>query len=218
MLLKRIEGDITQVTSFEVLVCFRRLVILHSRTDSADAGDVVEQCYALLEGILTLQEKLDTISWNLSKAAILQEFCALASTFMDSITWSSKFLERPLYLLFLLTIESSRLLRKFYANDDRSLIASALEIFKAILPHISPIHLSHVKYIALSSLIDIDDLHYRTTCEFLERSRKVVDSTKYASKILGTILGRAQCVIHGQFYRTPASRTRSVATFFTRRS
>jgi hypothetical protein len=163
VLLEKVEKYTPQITSFEVLLSFRRLVVVHSRADTVDTGEVVEHCYVLLEGILSRQEKLDLISWNQSKAAVLQQFCSLASTLKDSVTWS-KFLERFLLLPFLLIIEFSRILRKFYANEDRCLLVNALDIFKAMLAHISPVCLPHVITHCLTTANDVGDVHYRTAC------------------------------------------------------
>lgn len=73
-----VAGNLAQLTSYEVLLIFRRSVVLQSRSDTVNVQGAISQCLDILTEFLMLQSQQAPNEFQLSKMALKQAFCSLA--------------------------------------------------------------------------------------------------------------------------------------------
>jgi hypothetical protein len=76
--------NLAQLTSYEVVLIFRRLVVLHSRSDTFNVQGAISQCLDILTEFLRLQSQQAPNEFQQSKMALKQAFCDLAPLLRQS--------------------------------------------------------------------------------------------------------------------------------------
>lgn len=86
-------GSLNQFTSYEALLLFRRLIILHFRSNEFNVQDAIVHCRNLLTEFLILQQGYAPDEFQKSKLAIAQAFCISAPSLKRSSQEFSRFLD-----------------------------------------------------------------------------------------------------------------------------
>lgn len=93
-LIGEVKRNFTQLTCHNVLLLFRRLIVLHSRTADVDLDRLASRLMDLLLEFISLQEEEDKNVLRLSKHAIASLISSLIPSIRSSDNVLIRFLER----------------------------------------------------------------------------------------------------------------------------
>ena len=74
-LIAKVEMNVNQLTAYEAILLFRRLMILHSRAENVDIQDAITPCFEIFIELLALQREHLPDTFEQAKVAVVQAFC-----------------------------------------------------------------------------------------------------------------------------------------------
>jgi len=89
----QIEDSVDQLTSYDALVLFRRLVVSHSRHDNPDIQNHTTSCFTILSQVLTALEHYQPLEFQKAKMAIVHALNAFSPYLNHSSLESMKLLD-----------------------------------------------------------------------------------------------------------------------------